>query len=314
MLLNNDEFSADLILGDNIRYNIDYFIDNGFHWSYGINTRHDRFEKAILKGTFSELEDQEINSKMTTKYNDFTTQLYVQTAFTNSFALRLGAESKYLRVFTEDITNNQTVENFYNNDAYFNAFAEIKVDTYDKNLFPKKGFYLDANYKAYVLAFDSEGKTQETFNPFTQLKGKLGFAHTFGDKLTTHIISEAGLTVGENNNRVLNFHLGGNNENFINNFTSFYGYDVGDLSNSTFLKTSLTLRYELVKKNYLSFIANAARADDDIINRGAIFDNTKLGYAVGYSLESFLGPVEVKYSWSPDTSQNIWFFNLGYWF
>ena len=314
LLLKNDEFSADLILGDNIRYNINYFIDNGFHWSYGINTRHDRFEKAILISTFRDLEVEEVNTKTETKYNDFTTQLYVQSAFTNNFALRLGVENKYLRVFTENITNNETIENFYNNDTYFNAFAEIKIDTYDKNMFPKKGFYLDINYKGYVLAFNSNGKPQETFNSFTQLKGKLGFAYTFGNKFTAHLISEGGVTIGENNNRVHNFHLGGNNENFVNNFTSFYGYDIGDLSEQAYLKSAVTLRYEFVEKNHILFTANAARLEKDLINQGSIFENTKLGYAVGYSLESFLGPIELKYTWSPDTSQHIWFVNIGYWF
>jgi len=313
VLLKNDELSADLILGDNVRYNIDYFIDNGFYWSYGINTRHDRFEKSIFKGSFSALETDEVNSKSTTKYNDFTTQLYVQSAFTNSFALRLGAETKYLRVFTENITNNRTVEDFYNNDSYLNAFAELKIDRYDKSIFPKKGLYLDVNYKVYALSYNSNGKPQETFNPFTQLKGRLGFAHTFKDKLTAHFITEAGVTIGENDNRVLNFHLGGNNENFVNNFTNFYGYDVGDLSNENYLKSALTLRYELFKKNYLSVTANAARAEEDLIEDGLFF-NTKTGYALGYSLDSFLGPVEVKYTWSPETNEDFWFFNIGYWF
>ena len=314
LLFKNDELSVDIILGDNIRYNASYFIDNGLHWSFGINTRHDRFEKAIFESTFRNLDASEVNAKISTKYNDFTTQLFVQSAFTNSFALRLGAETKYLRIFTEDITNNQKIENFYANDTYLNAFASIKLDTYDKSMFPKKGFYLDVNYKAYALSYDTDGNKQPGFNPFTQLKGELGFAYTFKDKLTAHLISEGGVTIGENNNSVLNFHLGGNNENFINNFSSFYGYDVGDLSGQDYLKSALTLRYELFLKNYFSFTASAARVEDDIFNNSDLFDNTKTGYAIGYSLESFLGPVEVKYTWSPDTGQNIWFFNIGYWF
>tara|TARA_R110002073_G_scaffold40547_6_gene115430 strand:- start:92134 stop:94353 length:2220 start_codon:yes stop_codon:yes gene_type:complete len=313
VLFENDIFSGDIILGDNIRYNFDYFIDNGFHWSYGINTKYNKFDQAILRSTFEEVPIEETNLKRTVKYNDFTTQLYVQSAFSNSFNLKLGAESKYLRIFTADITNNQTIKNFYDNNTYVNAFAEVKVDTYDKSLFPKKGFYLDVNYKGYLFSY-IHGEKDKTFNPFTQLKGKLGFAHTFGKRFTTHLISEAGVTIGENNNKVLNFHLGGNNENFINTFTSFYGYDVGDLSESAYLKSSLALRYELFKKNYFLFIANAARVESDIFNQGDIFANTKTGYAVGYSVESFLGPLEVKYTWSPDTGQNIWFFNIGFWF
>ena len=313
LIFKNDVISADLILGDNIRYNFDYFIDNGFHWSYGINTNYNGFEKAILQSTFEELEPTDEDNKLSTRYNDFTTQLFIQSAFTNSFALKLGVESKYLRIFTERVTNSQKVKSFYDNDTYVNIFGEVKVDTYDKNVFPKKGFYLDINYKGYIVAYE-DGRTDDGFNPFTQLKGKLGLAHTFGNKFTTHFISEAGITIGENNNKVHNFHLGGNNENFVNNFTSFYGYDVGDLSEEAYLKSTLILRYELFDKNYFSFITNVARVDKDLINQGSIFENTKLGYAVGYSIESFLGPIEMKYTWSPDTKQDHWFFNIGFWF
>jgi len=312
-LFKNDVLSVDLILGDNIRYNFDYFIDNGFSWSFGINSSFDEFDKAIFQSTFKKLPLLDIDTKQTTRYNDYTTQLYIQSAFSNSFALRLGVESKYLKIFTQNITNNETIKNFYDNNTYINAFAEVKIDTYDKDVFPKKGFYLDVNYKGYLFSSDAF-ELEDAFNPFTQLKGKLGFAYTFVDKFTAHLISEAGITIGENNNKVHNFHLGGNNENFVNNFISLYGYDVGDLSEQGFLKSALTLRYELFPKNHISFTANAARIEEDIFNEGAIFDNTKLGYAVGYSIESFLGPIEVKYTWSPDTSQNIWFFNVGFWF
>ena len=33
LLIKNDVISIDAILGDNIRYNFDYFVDNGFYWS-----------------------------------------------------------------------------------------------------------------------------------------------------------------------------------------------------------------------------------------------------------------------------------------
>ncbi len=64
----------------------------------------------------------------------------------------------------------------------------------------------------------------------------------------------------------------------------------------------------------MSFTGNFARVDNDLFNAGAIFDDTKSGYAIGYGLDSFIGPIEMKYTWSPDTRQNYWFFNLGFWF
>ena len=36
------------------------------------------------------------------------------------------------------------------------------------------------------------------------------------------------------------------------------------------------------------------------LSEESLFDNTKSGYALGYSVETLLGPVELKYTWSPD--------------
>ena len=40
---NNDLLSLDVILGDNLRYNLNYFVDNGFYVSYGFRSRYNHF-------------------------------------------------------------------------------------------------------------------------------------------------------------------------------------------------------------------------------------------------------------------------------
>ncbi len=55
--------------------------------------------------------------------------------------------------------------------------------------------------------------------------------------------------------------------------------------------------------------------EDGIFETGEWFTSPDYsGYALGYSLETFLGPIEAKYSWSPETKRGKWFFNLGFWF
>jgi NTE family protein len=38
------------------------------------------------------------------------------------------------------------------------------------------------------------------------------------------------------------------------------------------------------------------------------------GYATGYGLETVFGPMEVKYSWSPELSKGFVWFTAGFWF
>jgi NTE family protein len=317
VLSKNDILSTDIILGDNIRYNLNYFIDNGFYWSFGLKSRYNNFTTNV---NFDEANVNEINLN----YEDFTNQVYFQTVFSRKFAIGIGAEYKRIKAFTETISsleNNAVAASngrlFFDKSDYLNVISYLKIDTYDKKYFQKKGFYLNADFRWYASSSDYHSNFDDehiSFKPFSQLKGKIGVAYTLFNKFTTHIISEAGITIGDNNKRVLEYNIGGYGENFINNFIPFYGYDFAELNSNSFLKTAVTLRYEYIPKNYLSATANYARVERDLFNNGRIFDNTKSGYMVGYGLDTFLGPIEINYTWSPDHKDRYWYFNVGYWF
>jgi len=94
----------------------------------------------------------------------------------------------------------------------------------------------------------------------------------------------------------------------------FYGYDVADLNASSFAKTSLTIRYEIFKNNHISFVGNFAELDDGLWDDLNFFQNVRSGYAFGYGLKTIIGPIQLQYAWTPDTGQDIWYINLGYWF
>ena len=38
------------------------------------------------------------------------------------------------------------------------------------------------------------------------------------------------------------------------------------------------------------------------------------GYAIGYGLESIIGPIEIKHSWSPEIGNHFTWFSVGFWF
>jgi len=312
LFFKNDFISADFVVGDNIRYNIDYFYDNGFNWSFGLNTRYNTFKTDIVSSTLpiSKNDASDSGLKIPIRYIDFTTRLFLQSTIKDRWAFRIGIEHKFLNTFTDEIVDDQTNRIYFERSHFFNAFGKIMLDTYDTKYFPKKGVFFNSEYILYGTSSDYN----ENFTPFSQLFGRVGFAHTFFDKLTFQIISEAGVTIGNNDNLVLDYHLGGYNENYINTFVPFYGYGFAELNESAFLRTALTARVELFKKNFLSFTGNLGRINDDIWNDGRIFEDTKLGYAAGYGVNSIIGPIELVYSWNPDNSQNYWYINVGFWF
>ncbi|MDO9274163.1 MAG: patatin-like phospholipase family protein [Lutibacter sp.] len=309
ILFDNDMLSSDLVLGDNLRYNFDYFIDNGFYWSFGIKSRYNNFNANV---NFDKANVNKINLN----YEDFTNQVYLQTVFGRKFAIGAGGEFKRIKVYSETISalgDNGEPSNgrlYFDKSNYLNLIAYLKIDTYDKKYFQKEGAYLDVDFRWYL----GSSNFNDNFVTFSQLKGKIGYAHTFFDKLTTHLVSEGGLTIGENVNRALDFNVGGYGENFINTFIPFNGYGFAVLNGNSFLRTSFKLRYEFLTKNYFQATANYARVGQDLLNNGRIFEDTKSGYMLGYGLDTFLGPIEFNYSWSPDHKENYWYFNVGYWF
>jgi NTE family protein len=307
LLTNNDLFSLDVILGDNLRYNLNYFVDNGFYISYGFRSRYNHF-KANSKFN-SVLSQFPSISLINLKYTDITNQVFVQTTFDRKFALGVGIEHKHLKASTETITSSGN-ETIIDNSEYFNVFGYLKLDTYDKKYFVTKGYFADLNFKWYLRSSDFNNN----FRSFAQTKGTLGFATTLADKITFQMTSEAGFTLNNPTSDIFDFYLGGYNQNYVNTFVSLYGYAFAELSNDSFLKTELHLRYALAEKHYASFIANYARLDSNVFKDIDVFKNIKSGYALGYSYDSLIGPIEIKYSWSPDNNQSYWLFNLGFWF
>ncbi|MBU3011669.1 patatin-like phospholipase family protein [Polaribacter vadi] len=303
----NDLLSLDLVLGDNLRYDLNYFVDNGFYLSVGFKSRYNHFR---ANSKYGPIISQFPNiSSVNIKYTDITNQLYLQTTFDRKFALGLGVEHKYLKASTETITNNNNETNI-DNSEYYNAFAYLKLDTYDKKYFVTKGYFADLNLKWYLNSTDFNNN----FKSFAQAQGTLGFATPLSDKITFQNTNEAGFTFNTNETGIFEFYLGGYNQNFINTFVPFYGYDFGELSDVSFLKTEFHLRYAFLDKHYASFIANYARLDNNVFKDIDIFKDIKSGYALGYSFDSLIGPIELKYSWSPDHRDRYWLFNLGFWF
>lgn len=314
LFLPNDVASLDVILGDNVRYNFEYFIDKGFYWSIGVKSRFNQFHKNVSANLLLDESQQMANgvSKLDVKLQDQTNQFYLQTLFRNDFAFSLGAEHKRLKIKSETLLSEPLGEDvIFENTDYFSAFGTLKIDTYSNKYFPKKGVYFNGDFHLYLHA----SRFNKAFKQFSIAKADLGYAFSFSDKLAMNIQSQGGFKIGDNATNSLNFALGGYGNNFINNFITFYGYDNIALIGNSFVKSTLTLDYEAFKKHHLILSANFANIEDDIFETGEwLTAPTYSGYALGYGAETFLGPIEAKYSWSPETKQSVWLFNIGFWF
>ena len=308
-IFRNDITSLDFVIGDNVRYNFDYYVDNGFYWSYGVKSKYNRFNRNIE----TDFNDGELLRQLGIRslnldYAEFTNQFYIQTIFIQKFLVGGGIEHKQVDI--SSATLNATNSDFEKSN-YLSFFSYLKYDALDNKFFPKRGWYFFGELQSYLYSSDYT----KQFSEFSIAKGDVGFARTIFKKTTVKIQTEMGFAFGNESVHFFDFVLGGYGFTPINNFKPFYGYDFLSLSGDSYIKNDVTIDYEFYKKNHVNFSANFAKIKNNLFESSDwISNNSYSGYAAGYGLESLLGPVEFKYSWSPETNKGFAWFSVGFWF
>jgi len=312
LLLTNDIISLDLIIGEKSRYNFEYFIDKGNYWSIGLNSRFYRIDEDVNLGqiqSFNFFNTPDIN-QFNLELEDFTNQFFAETYLFKDFRFGLGLEHKYLRAFTQSFVANSTIDNeitTLEKNTLLSAFGYVDYDSLDDKYFPTNGFFFNGDFHLYL--------SNKNITEFSIAKGHVGYVFSPVNKVSFKITSELGFRIGQETVNALDFYLGGYGFKPINNIRPFLGYNFLTISGDSYIKGLLETDFNFYGKHHLIFSVNYANVDDDILESGKWFTSPDFsGYGIGYGLNSILGPLEVKYSYSPETKQSIWFFSLGYWF
>ena len=304
-LFKNDLASLDIILGDNFRYNLDYYVDNGFNFSYGFKSQLSQFNRNITQEITKSILDTGGN-QINVDYLDLSTRAYLQKGIAQRFLFGAGVELKYLHISSKTISNP-----IIDKSSYWSGFGYVKYDSFDNKYFPKKGWSFTSDFQSYLFASDYHND----FKPFSVLQAQFSKAFSVSNSLTFKFQGDAGLPIGNDGIPFFNFVLGGYGYNSINNFKPFFGYDFVSVAANSFIKASGTIDYVFLKKNHLNFSANFANLEQNLFKTKEWISLPKYsGYAFGYGLETRIGPIEVKYSWSPESTKGYTWFSVGFWF
>lgn len=306
--LKNDVTSLDIILGDNFRYDLNYYVENGFNISFGFRSRLNQFNRNVTSSIGNLTTPSPTVNLINVDFMDVSNQAYFQTIFVQKFLMGGGLEYKYLKINSPTLSNE---ENIIDKSSYFSAFGYLKYDSFDNKYFPHSGLYFSTDVQTYLGSSDYT----KTFNPYSMAKAEVAVANTLFRRATFKFEADAGLTFGNDSVPFFDYILGGYGYNKINNFNYFYGYDFLSISGNSFIKAGITLDYEVFKKNHVNFSANFANLGDDIFSTVDWVSMPKYsGYAVGYGLETIIGPIEIKQSWSPELSKSFTWFSIGFMF
>ncbi|MGB5942130.1 MAG: patatin-like phospholipase family protein [Leeuwenhoekiella sp.] len=315
VLFRNDLVSFDLILGDNSRYELNYLSDNGFYLGFGMKSYYNRFEKRVDARFIEQISNVPLPAlnNIGVEYQDFTNQLFIQTLFERIFTLRLGLEQKLIEIETQTIRQAESEDQrFYFEDSnYWSLFGELQFDSLDDKYFPISGAAFNGDFHLYLYASDFN----PGFDQFSIGRANFTYAQSIFDNLAINIGVEGGFKIGGKQVNSLDFYLGGWGNNFKNNIVPFFGYDFFGAAGDGLVKSNLTLDFHGFKNSHILFGGNFANVENDLFISGnwlSAPDYT--GYFLGYGLETLLGPLQARYSYSPERKAGQWYFSLGFWF
>jgi NTE family protein len=123
----NDLASLDIILGDNFRYNLDYYIENGFNISSVLN----RITINLIE-ILPEISPtlQQIVNTINVDFSDCNKSVYFQPYLFKNFDRRWIRNKIFSK--SETLAN---ADRIIDRSNYFSIFSYVKYDSFDKKVF-----------------------------------------------------------------------------------------------------------------------------------------------------------------------------------
>lgn len=244
------------------------------------------------------------------KGNQNRIQLNTHTIFNHNFTIGAGFEMELYDVESyyynapdgEDplVLND---ENFYNYQFF------IKLDDRDDKYFPYSGSFL----QAYIKAITSDFVSLNGATPLFIGSVKYKHASQISKRFTMLPAFYVRVLYGEDATPYHYSRLGGDDwVEIIESQIPFYGMRLAEVQTNNVGIAKLELRYNLFKTHYLHTFFNFGGVSSD-------FNFTKNGRTIwggglGYSVNSFGGPLSFTLTTSSNNNDFISYLSLGYWF
>lgn len=193
------------------------------------------------------------------------------------------------------------------NEHFFNYFANLYYDTFDKAYFPSKGIRAYGSYTLYTDNFlEYEDKTPFS-GVLTSFEGVIPVSRSF-----SVIPSIYGRLLFGNNVPYSKMNIMGGDimEKYLPNQLPFYGTNQVELMGNSLLIGGVKLRQRMAGIHYLTLAGNYALSSYKL--KGIFQERTMFGCALTYGIDSMFGPLEATLNYS-NKSKNVEFYiNLGY--
>ena len=314
LLIPSSRLSLTANISENPGFKIDYFkyLGRKRRLTAGMQFNNDAFEVPIYeKGDVSRLY----------KYNYTSYEINSRYTITNDSRFSVGALLERTSVKPK-VHNNFDFNRWLlkNKQLYFS----FELNTTNQRYFPTSGINLNARYEYnFDLFFDiSLVDSLKSFSSGTMFNKTFGSTKfhmnyyqplPFFDKLTLHVSSHAGLTLGENFTLVKEF-LAGGVFTAYSYLIPFEGFNELEYSSLQLITGGAGIQWEFLTDFYAEPRINILIGADYIED----FVNVKtekeliLGYGLQFGYASIIGPIIVNVSSNTYNNKLRSFFNVGY--
>ncbi|MCX6239183.1 MAG: patatin-like phospholipase family protein [Bacteroidia bacterium] len=233
-------------------------------------------------------------------------QIATQAVISDAFKISLGASFENFHFGT--IIGQPDISEL-KNATFYNYFAKVKIDEFDKPYFPVKGWALDGNFKLVTdNGLNYNGKSPVPLLGFTlkgarQITDRLVFLPSFYSQFTFASFAPV----------YYRSYVGGTiRTNYFGVFLPFAGLRRMQLSADNVALIRLDLRMRMWQKVFVSLNPNIGIYGD----RLSLFSAGNFMFGGGFSIayDSMVGPIEFNLGTSNLNQKITAFFSLGYTF
>ena len=304
--LQNSILSFDGVAGFKFRYLFNYFVDNGTKPSFGFQSRLMRqsFDRDLtapvpLPGG-GRLETVQLDLQ------DWTHQLNLRFFSTDDLAMGVAANAQFFKIETDQFDEFDLQQPFLQTrDWYLTTEFYTLLDFRDERYFPARGFALTGFARAYRPYENAQSNAGINLDVRASLNVLVAAKFSLGANV------EAGFNSGTAQNPY-RYYLGGNEQNYLNNFRPFLGLEYAEVVSENLLKAQPFALYNLFSAHYLQLSGSFARAGRVLSEAPGQNEANFRSIALTYGNRSPLGPIEVTLAQS--NRRFSFYVNLGHWF
>ena len=193
------------------------------------------------------------------------------------------------------------------NEHFFNYFANLYYDTYDKAYFPSKGIRFYSSYTLYTDNFFEYDNHTPFSGVLASFEGVLPVTNRFViiPSLQGRLLFGSDIPYSKKNT------MGGDiMEKYLPCQLPFAGTTRVELMNNSLLIGGIKLRQRMGNIHYLTLTGNYAFSSHKI--KDILQERTMFGCAITYGIDSMFGPLEATLNYTNHSNEVEFYINLGY--